>query len=131
MYLADYHIHSRISPDARTSMADLAEAAVKAGLDEVCFTDHVEPIAWGSTDLRGPYNWAAMAEEFEAAKQAVDDQEARLVAVCQVAVVPQEDGNLAKSYLWASIWQVIDKIMALIEVTLAKSAEDKIFFLTL
>jgi len=35
MYLADYHIHSRISPDARTSMADLAEAAVKAGLDEV------------------------------------------------------------------------------------------------
>ena len=67
----------------------------------------------------------------EAANQAVDYQEARLVAVCQVAVVPQEDGNLAKSYLWASIWQVIDKIMALIEVTLAKSAEDKIFFLTL
>jgi hypothetical protein len=67
----------------------------------------------------------------EAADQAVDSQEARLVAVCQVAVVPQEDGNLAKSYLWASIWQVIDKIMALIEVPLAKSAEDKIFFLTL
>ena len=74
MFLADYHIHSRISPDARTSMADLAEAAVKAGLDEVCFTDHVEPITWGSTDLRGPYNWAAMAEEFEAAKQAVGDR---------------------------------------------------------
>lgn len=67
----------------------------------------------------------------EAADQAVDSQEARLVAVCQVAVVPQEDGNLAKSYLWASIWPVIDKIMALIEVPLAKSAEDKIFFLTL
>ena len=49
MYLADYHTHSRISPDAGASMTALAEAAVRAGLDELCFTDHVEPIVWGST----------------------------------------------------------------------------------
>ena len=43
-YLADYHTHSRISPDARHSMTEMAAAAAEAGLDEICFTDHVEPI---------------------------------------------------------------------------------------
>ena len=63
MYLADYHTHSRVSPDANTSMADMAEAAIKAGLDELCFTDHVEPIVWGSTKLRGPYDWGGLERE--------------------------------------------------------------------
>ena len=49
MYLADYHTHSRISPDAVRSMAEMAEAAVDAGLDELCFTDHMEPVEWGLT----------------------------------------------------------------------------------
>ena len=44
MYLADCHLHSRVSPDAQDSMTELAEAAIAAGLDELCFTDHVEPI---------------------------------------------------------------------------------------
>ena len=42
-YLADYHTHSRISPDARHPMTEMARAAAEAGLDEICFTDHVEP----------------------------------------------------------------------------------------
>lgn len=74
MYLADYHTHSRISPDARDSMTALAEAALAAGMDEICFTDHVEPIAWTSTDLRGPYDWSALTAEFEAAQTAVGDR---------------------------------------------------------
>lgn len=74
MYLADYHIHSRISPDAGDSMAVLAEAAAAAGFQEICFTDHVEPILWGSTDLREDYDWAALAEEFDSAKAAVRDR---------------------------------------------------------
>ncbi len=69
MYLADYHTHSRISPDASASMEDLAAAAVAAGLDELCFTDHVEPIVWGDTVLRkDPYDWAALQAEFSSAK---------------------------------------------------------------
>ena len=69
MYLADYHTHSRISPDARTPMADMAGAAIAAGLDELCFTDHVEPITWGSTRLREtPYDWSALVEEYRAAR---------------------------------------------------------------
>ena len=74
MYLADYHVHSRISPDGGDSMTALAEAAVEAGLDELCFTDHVEPIVWASTDLRGPYDWSALTAEFEAAQVAMGDR---------------------------------------------------------
>ena len=74
MYLADYHLHSRISPDAGDSMTALAEAAVAAGLDELCFTDHVEPIAWASTNLRESYEWSALTAEFDAARDAMGDR---------------------------------------------------------
>ena len=75
MYLADYHTHSRVSPDARAPMIALAEAAVAAGLDELCFTDHVEPIGWGTTRLRQePYDWSVMEKEYQAAREAMGDR---------------------------------------------------------
>ena len=74
MYLADYHIHSRISPDARDSMTALAEAAIAAGMDEICFTDHVEPVCWESTAPREFYDWEALAEEFAAARAEIGDR---------------------------------------------------------
>ena len=39
MYLADYHTHSATSPDGQLTVSELAEAAVRAGLDEICVTD--------------------------------------------------------------------------------------------
>ena len=36
----DFHIHSSISFDSHTSAADIANAAKKKGLREICFTDH-------------------------------------------------------------------------------------------
>lgn len=74
MYLADYHTHSRISPDAHDSMTALAEAALAAGLDEICFTDHVEPVVWGGTALRESYDWPALTAEFDAARAALGDR---------------------------------------------------------
>jgi len=74
MYLADYHTHSRVSPDAGDSMTALAEAAVSAGLQELCFTDHVEPVVWGGTELRTDYDWAALAAEFDSARAAMGDR---------------------------------------------------------
>lgn len=44
MYLADYHTHSATSPDGQLTVSELAEAAVRAGLDEICVTDHVETV---------------------------------------------------------------------------------------
>lgn len=70
MYLADCHVHSRMSPDGAASMTELAEQAVRAGLDEVCFTDHVEPerVCGGTTD------WTALRAEFEAARRSAGDR---------------------------------------------------------
>ena len=74
MYLADYHVHSRISPDASASMQEMAEAASRLGFQEICFTDHVEPIRFGTTEPRGAYDWDPMIAEFRAARTAVGDR---------------------------------------------------------
>ena len=38
----DYHMHSRVSFDGHASGLDMALAAKKAGLKEICFTDHID-----------------------------------------------------------------------------------------
>ena len=35
MYLADYHMHSRISVDAKYPMTEMAEAALRAGMGKL------------------------------------------------------------------------------------------------
>lgn len=42
MYLSDYHTHSILSPDSDTPLEQMAQAAVAAGLDELCITDHCD-----------------------------------------------------------------------------------------
>lgn len=64
MYLADYHTHSRISPDAAAPMEELAAAAAAAGLDEICFTDHFEPVEWSTDRPRQTLDWAALTAEY-------------------------------------------------------------------
>lgn len=69
MYFADYHTHTTCSPDARNSMAEMAGAAAEAGLDEICFTDHVEPLEWNRTVLKtADYDWLNMERSFNAAR---------------------------------------------------------------
>lgn len=40
MLPADYHIHTCMCGHATGGMEDYVRAAIKAGLDEICFTDH-------------------------------------------------------------------------------------------
>ena len=51
-------------------MAELAKLARDAGLDEVCFTDHVEPEAVFGTRP----NWDLLTTEFEKARQTMGDR---------------------------------------------------------
>lgn len=74
MYLADYHTHTRFSPDGSATMTEMAQAALDAGMDEICFTDHVEPLVWGSEERHPPYDWSALTEDFAAAQAALGDQ---------------------------------------------------------
>lgn len=74
MYLADYHMHSRCSMDANVSMTEMAAAAVKAGLDEICFTDHMEPVVGTVNIVREHFDWEKMSQEFADAQKAYGDQ---------------------------------------------------------
>lgn len=40
--LADYHLHTSFSDDSQTPMEDMVLRAVELGLDEICFTEHVD-----------------------------------------------------------------------------------------
>lgn len=40
--LADYHIHTHFSCDSGAEMAQVCEAAIAGGLDEIAFTDHLD-----------------------------------------------------------------------------------------
>ena len=39
---ADYHLHSEFSDDSRERMENQIRRAIELGLDEMCFTDHVD-----------------------------------------------------------------------------------------
>ncbi|UJL46933.1 histidinol-phosphatase HisJ family protein [Virgibacillus sp. NKC19-16] len=38
----DYHIHSNFSADCKTPMENTIEQAIKLGLEEICFTEHID-----------------------------------------------------------------------------------------
>ena len=39
---ADYHIHTEFSDDSDYPMEETVKDAVRMGLEEICFTDHVD-----------------------------------------------------------------------------------------
>ena len=80
MYLADYHTHTTCSPDARNTMAEMAAAAAAAGLQEICFTDHVEPLEWNVTVPKtADHDWAPLKRAFaEACSAAPESVQLRL-----------------------------------------------------
>ncbi|MBR5004238.1 MAG: PHP domain-containing protein, partial [Erysipelotrichaceae bacterium] len=42
MINADYHVHCSYSDDSQTPMENMVVAAVEKGINELCFTDHVD-----------------------------------------------------------------------------------------
>ncbi len=42
MFIADYHLHTNYSPDATCSIKDRLAWILENGIDEFCFTDHVD-----------------------------------------------------------------------------------------
>lgn len=42
MKKADYHIHSQFSPDSTLTIDQACKKAIRLGLEELCFTDHLE-----------------------------------------------------------------------------------------
>lgn len=39
---ADYHVHTEFSDDSDYAMEKVIQDSIATGLDEICFTDHVD-----------------------------------------------------------------------------------------
>lgn len=65
MYLCDIHTHTLISPDSETPLAAMAQAAIDAGLNELCVTDHHDLLDWDGTFLPH-FNWEGAKEQYRA-----------------------------------------------------------------
>jgi histidinol-phosphatase (PHP family) len=68
--LADYHMHTSFSDDSTYPMEEEVVRAISLGLDEICFTEHVD---YGvKTDLNCDY--IAYKNEFQRCKEKYKDQ---------------------------------------------------------
>lgn len=74
MYLADYHTHSAASPDGHMTVSELAQSAIDHGLNEVCVTDHVDTIVWGTQAPRDYFEWSELLQQFKTAKETYGDR---------------------------------------------------------
>ena len=61
MYLCDIHSHTKLSPCSSAELSDTARAAIDAGLQEFCVTDHC--------DLLGVHGESCAQFDWPAAKE--------------------------------------------------------------
>lgn len=68
--LADYHMHTSFSDDSDYEMEEAVKKSIAIGLDEICFTEHVDHGV--KTDLNCDYE--KYVEEFKRCKEKYKDQ---------------------------------------------------------
>lgn len=64
MYLIDYHTHTRLSPDGEVPLYQMAEAAVRAGLSELCVTDHYDLVDQDGKPEPNGCDWPPALEQW-------------------------------------------------------------------
>lgn len=73
MFLSDCHTHSLCSFDGHAPLAHMARAAVEAGLNELCLTDHCDLLDRdGRPDLS--FRWDPIEEQFSQARPLFQDR---------------------------------------------------------
>ncbi len=67
MYLIDYHLHTHCSPDSHAHLEDVAVAALSAGMDEICVTDHCDLLEIDGVTA-AQFRWAPIEEQLARAR---------------------------------------------------------------
>ena len=67
MYAVDYHTHSCCSPDSSARLLDMAKAAQRVGLRELCTTDHCDLQQEDGSTL-GTWDWTPILTQYEEAE---------------------------------------------------------------
>ena len=79
MYCSDYHLHTLISSDSPATLEQQAQAALKAGLQELCVTDHWNLLDQQGNPLSHTRDWSAsIAQLLQAREQFGSQMEIRL-----------------------------------------------------
>lgn len=73
MYLCDVHSHTKISPDSKAELSDMARAAVAAGLREFCVTDHCDLLGLDGQPVTA-FDWPAAKAQYRAVKEEVGEK---------------------------------------------------------
>lgn len=75
MYLIDYHTHTELSPDSSALLMDNAQAAVEAGLSELCVTDHYDLLSGhGQPQPLAMLRWSERLAQFQSVQAAMGDR---------------------------------------------------------
>ena len=74
MYRSDYHLHTLISSDSPASLEQQARAALEAGLNELCVTDHWNLLDQQANPLPHTRDWAASIAHIQKARELFANQ---------------------------------------------------------
>lgn len=74
MYCSDYHLHTNISSDSPASLEQQARAALNAGLNELCVTDHWNLLDQQANPLPHTRDWAASIAQIQEVRTLFADQ---------------------------------------------------------
>lgn len=74
MYRSDYHLHTLVSSDSPASLEQQARAALEAGLDELCVTDHWNLLDQQATPLPHTRDWSASLSHIRQTRELFGDQ---------------------------------------------------------
>lgn len=124
--LADYHVHSEFSDDSVYPMEQVVRDAIALGLDELCFTDHVDygikedwdcghPIAYRNSEPYANVDYPAYAAEIARLRDQYGGQIAIKMGLefgIQAHTIPQYEALFARypfDFIILSIHQVEDK----------------------
>ncbi len=73
MYLCDIHSHSRISPDCDVPLLNMVHAAIAAGVEEFCVTDHCDLLGLDGNPVTS-FDWPAARAQYRAVKAELGDK---------------------------------------------------------
>lgn len=69
MYWTDYHMHTNCSSDSKAALEQQAEAAYRAGIAEICVTDHWNLLDQQANPLPHHYDWAISKANWRRARE--------------------------------------------------------------
>ena len=84
MIKADYHLHSSFSSDSETPMESQIEKAIELGLEDICFTEHMDldyPKEYGEFNF-------SIEEYFKKIKEILFNALLFLVIFSELAILP-------------------------------------------